>query len=47
MGTVTPTAVYLQVCTVCVFRHHRSNDDCPEGKRVNYQVCSLQYSQCN
>jgi len=24
-------------------RHHRSNGDCLEGKRENYQVCSLQY----
>jgi len=24
-------------------RHHQSNDDCPEGKRENYQVCSVQY----
>jgi len=24
-------------------RHHRSNDDCLEGKRRNYQVCSVQY----
>jgi len=25
-------------------RHHRSNGDCLEGKRQNYQVCSVQYS---
>jgi len=24
-------------------RHHRSNGDCLEGKRENYQVCSVQY----
>ena len=24
-------------------RHHRSNGDCLEGKRENYQVCSIQY----
>jgi len=24
-------------------RHHRSNGDCLEGKRGNYQVCSVQY----
>jgi len=24
-------------------RHHRSNDDCLEGKRENYQLCSVQY----
>ena len=24
-------------------RHHRSNDDCLEGKKENYQVCSVQY----
>jgi len=24
-------------------RHHRSSDDCPAGKRENYQVCSVQY----
>jgi len=24
-------------------RHHRSNCDCLEGKRENYQVCSVQY----
>jgi len=24
-------------------RHHRSSDDCLEGKRENYQVCSVQY----
>jgi len=24
-------------------RHHRSNDDCLEGKTENYQVCSVQY----
>jgi len=24
-------------------RHHWSNDDCLEGKRENYQVCSVQY----
>jgi len=24
-------------------RHHQSNDDCLEGKRENYQVCSVQY----
>jgi len=24
-------------------RHHRSNGDCVEGKRENYQVCSVQY----
>jgi len=24
-------------------RHHRSNGDCQEGKRENYQVCSVQY----
>jgi len=24
-------------------RHHRSNDDCLEGERENYQVCSVQY----
>jgi len=24
-------------------RHHRSNDDCLEGKRENYHVCSVQY----
>ena len=23
--------------------HHRSNGDCLEGKRENYQVCSVQY----
>jgi len=23
--------------------HHRSNDDCLEGKRENYQVSSVQY----
>jgi len=28
-------------------RHHRSNDDCLEGKRENYQVCSVQYSVQN
>jgi len=35
-------------------KHHRSNDDCLEGKRENYQVCCVQYSvqqlctvQCN
>jgi len=25
-------------------RHHPSNGDCLEGKRDNYQVCSVQYS---
>jgi len=24
-------------------RHHRNNGDCLEGKRENYQVCSVQY----
>ena len=24
-------------------RHHRSSGDCLEGKRENYQVCSVQY----
>jgi len=24
-------------------RHHQSNGDCVEGKRENYQVCSVQY----
>jgi len=24
-------------------RHHRSDGDCLEGKRENYQVCSVQY----
>jgi len=24
-------------------RHHQSNGDCMEGKRENYQVCSVQY----
>ena len=24
-------------------RYHRSNDDCLEDKRENYQVCSVQY----
>ena len=24
-------------------RHHRSSDDCLEGKGENYQVCSVQY----
>jgi len=24
-------------------RHHQNNDDCLEGKRENYQVCSVQY----
>jgi len=24
-------------------RYHQSNDDCLEGKRENYQVCSVQY----
>ena len=24
-------------------RHHRSNGDCLEGKRENYQVCSVQH----
>jgi len=24
-------------------RHHRSNGDCLDGKRENYQVCSVQY----
>jgi len=24
-------------------RHHRSNGECLEGKRENYQVCSVQY----
>jgi len=24
-------------------RHHRSNDDCLDGKRENCQVCSVQY----
>jgi len=24
-------------------RHHRSNGDCLEGKRENYEVCSVQY----
>ena len=24
-------------------RHHQSNGDCLEGKRENYQVCSVQY----
>jgi len=29
-------------------RHHRSNRDCLEGKRENYQVCSVRYcvQQC-
>jgi len=24
-------------------RHHRSNGDCLEGKKENYQICSVQY----
>jgi len=24
-------------------RHHRSNDDCLEGERENYQLCSVQH----
>jgi len=34
-------------------RHHWSNDDCLEGNKENYQVCSVQYivrsnyAQCN
>jgi len=24
-------------------RHHRSNGDCLEDKRENYQICSVQY----
>jgi len=23
--------------------HHRGNGDCLEGKRENYQICSVQY----
>jgi len=34
------------VCTTSPLpsnRHHRSNGDCLEGNRENYQVCSVQY----
>ena len=36
----------LSMCSNAPFpsnRHHRSNDDSLEGKRENYQVCSVQY----
>jgi len=44
-------SAYLKVvnCCLCVHnplpsnRHHRNNSDCLEGKRENYQVCSVQY----
>jgi len=31
------------VCNLKDIRHHRSNGDCLQGKRGNYQVCSVQY----
>ena len=33
----------FQVSPLPSNRHHRSNGDCLEGKRENYQVCSVQY----
>jgi len=30
-------------CLLPSNRHHQSNGDCLEGKRENYQVCSVQY----
>jgi len=33
----------LQLSPLPSNRHHWSNDDCLEGKRENYQVCSVQY----
>ena len=40
-----PKIVLFQVCLLRLpsNRHHRSNGDCLEGKRENYQVCSVQY----
>jgi len=40
---------YRIICTCAVYvplpsnRHHRSNGDCLEGKRENYQVCFVQH----
>jgi len=31
------------LCCLPRFCHHRSNGDRLEGKRENYQVCSVQY----
>ena len=41
-----------KICPLPSYRHRQSNDDCMEGKRENYQVCSVQYcvqncAQCN
>jgi len=33
----------IEYCRLPSNRHHRSNGDCLEGKRGNYQVCSVQY----
>jgi len=35
--------VTVSPCLLPSSRHHRSNGDCLEGKRENYQVCSVQY----
>jgi len=40
-GTVTQcTAIVLPPSSN---RHHQSSDDCLDGKKENYQVCSVQY----
>ena len=44
----SPTQVVIfSLCIssiLCQNRHHRCNDNCLEGKRENYQVCSVQHS---
>ena len=42
IGDVTRTCLSSSVQYLPSDRHHRSNGDCLEGKRENYQVCSLQ-----
>ena len=36
-------SICIQAYPVTSNRHHRSSGDCLEGKRENYQVCSVQY----
>jgi len=36
------SCVHLAACPLPSSRHHRSNGDCVDGKRENYQVCCVQ-----
>ena len=41
--TTFPIGPHIASYYYYYYRHHRSNGDCLEGKRGNYQVCSVQY----